>query len=70
MSLGSYPVTEEADGCRIVIFIEGKNPRLVRDAAAAMASRLAPGCVVSESSDVDGLLSPRRAPGAAAAKAE
>jgi len=58
-ALGSYPVHGEADGCRLIISVEGKNAELVEATARDMAARLPPSCIISQQRGVLDVLSPK-----------
>lgn len=63
VSVGSYPVSGQSDGCELVLSIESKDTELLEEARERLLSLLPPGVVASEHRDADQALnSPVDAP--------
>ncbi|KAK9813658.1 hypothetical protein WJX73_002147 [Symbiochloris irregularis] len=65
VSVGSYPVSEESDGARILLALQGKDLQQLNSAAAALKEALPPSCVVAEEHDPPRLSHRQQSPGSA-----
>ena len=63
VAVGSYPLTNQSDGCEVVLSLEGKDEGELEAARERLVGLLPPGAVASEHRDADGALnSPAHAP--------
>ena len=56
VAIGSYPVTGQRDGARLLLALESKRPAALAPAAARLRELLPPGALLGEQRDVARLL--------------